>query len=138
MFCGQCGSPIAFQNNFCTKCGAPASDNFAGRLEEDYYLIRSKGKSLDYTNHSELTAMFTKVKEQRVLIDLSKVEFMDSVGIGSLVTLIYKTNRTKQEIKFIIIADKIMKAIKGLGVDNVLEIYEDEQAARASWGLIPD
>jgi anti-anti-sigma factor len=85
-----------------------------------------------------MTALFTKVKEQRVLIDLCKVEFMDSVGIGSLVTLIYKTNRTKQEIKFIITADKILKAIKGLGVDNVLEIYEDEQAARASWGLIPD
>ncbi|MFA6449646.1 MAG: STAS domain-containing protein [bacterium] len=135
MFCGQCGSPIQFQNNFCTKCGAPASESFAGKLEDEYYRIRCKGKSLDYMNHSELSAMFTKVKEDRILIDLCKVEFIDSVGIGSLVTLIYKTNRTKQEVKFIITSESIMKSIKALGVDNVLEIYEEEQAARTSWGL---
>ena len=30
-----------------------------------------------------------------------------------------------------------MKAISALGVDNVLDIYENEQDARASWGLTP-
>ncbi len=135
MFCGNCGAPVAFQNNFCVKCGTPVSQNFSGAQKEDYYRIVSKGKSLDYTNYSELTAIFQRLKAQRILVDLGNVTFIDSVGIGGLVTLIYKTNRTKQEIKFIITGEAIMKSIKALGVDNVLEIYEDEKAARASWGL---
>ncbi len=82
MFCGKCGSHVPPQNNFCAKCGMPVSANFAGKEGEDYYIIVSKGKSLDYTNHSELAAMFEKVREKRVLIDLGRVEFIDSVGIG--------------------------------------------------------
>ena len=135
MFCGHCGTPIQEQNNFCTKCGTPASSTFAGRMEDDYYKIVCKHKNLDYMNHSELTSLFTKVKEKYILIDLGKVQFMDSVGIGGLVTLIYKTNRTKQDVKFIIKSGSILKAVKALGVDNVLEIYENEEAARASWGF---
>ena len=135
MFCGKCGANVPPQNNFCAKCGMSVSQNFAGKDADDYYIILSKGKNVDYTNQSELAAMFETVRAPRVLIDLSRVEFVDSVGIGGLVTLIYKTNRTKQDVKFIITAAPILKAIKALGVDNVLNIYEDEAAARTSWGI---
>lgn len=138
MFCGNCGSFVPDHNDFCTKCGLPLSRNFSGKRKDDYYAMYSKAKNIDYTNHSELSFLFERaVREKCVLIDLGNVDFIDSVGIGGLVTLVYKTNRTKQEIKFIIKSENIMKAIRALGVDNVLEIYESEEEARASWGFPP-
>jgi len=135
MYCGKCGSYISENNNFCSKCGTPASSSFKGINTDDYYIIKTESKNVDYTNHSEMHALFANTKDKLILIDLSKCKFIDSVGIGGLVTLVYKTNRTKQEIKFIINSNSILKSIKALGVDNVLDIYETEKEARSSWGL---
>jgi anti-anti-sigma regulatory factor len=135
MLCRKCGAHVPPQNNFCTKCGTSVSQNFTGKNADDYFVILAKCKSMDYTNHGELAAMFDKLKDQRVLIDLGRVEFIDSVGVGGIVTLVYKTNHTKQDVKFIIKAAPVLKAIKALSVDNVLNIYEDEAAARTSWGF---
>ncbi len=137
MFCGKCGVFVPPQNHFCTKCGTPITQAFQSTPADDYHVIKIKDKNLDYTNHGELVTIFERTKDKMILIDLSVVDFIDSVGVGGLVTLVYKTNRTKQEIKFIITSEKIMKAISALGVDNVLDIYENEQDARASWGLTP-
>jgi anti-anti-sigma factor len=138
MFCGNCGNFVPDHNHFCAKCGVPLSQNFSMARKDDYAKIDSKGKNIDYTNHGELSLLFERTRDKLILIDLGGVDFIDSVGIGGLVTLVYKTNRTKQEIKFIIKSQHIMTAIKALGVDNVLEIYESEEEARASWGLPPN
>lgn len=136
MFCGNCGHHIPDTNNFCSKCGSPVSRNLVMEDKDDLAILRWKAEAVDYTNHGELTSVFPKIMKKRILIDLSKVNFIDSVGIGTLVTLYYKTTRTKQEIKIVGIPPTVRKAIKALGVDNILEIRDTKEQALADWGII--
>lgn len=135
MFCGNCGHHIPDTNNFCTKCGAPLSRNFATMEEKDVFIIKAKTDTVDYTNHGEITSIFGKIMKKKILVDLSAVKFIDSVGIGTLVTLYYKSNRTKQDIKIIGVKEQIMKPIRALGVDNVLVIKESKDEAFGEWGI---
>ena len=68
---------------------------------------------------------------KRVIIDLSDVKFIDSTGIGTIATLYYKTNRTKQEIVLVGLDEQVMKPIKALGVDNLFVICESRDKAFA-------
>jgi len=135
MFCGHCGHHIPDTNKFCSRCGAPLSMHFATSEDKDVFIITAKMDTLDYTNHGEMISIFGRVMKKKILVDLSEVRFIDSVGIGTLVTMYYKTNRTKQEIKVVGVNPNIMNSIKALGVDNVFVIHEDKEHAFADWGV---
>lgn len=135
MFCGQCGHLVPDSNNFCSRCGNPMNKNFSTKDENNVFTITARVDTVDYTNHGELTSIFNRVNRKKVLIDFNEVKFIDSVGIGTLVTLYYKTTRTKQEIILVGIADALMKPIKALGVDNLLVIRSSWEDAYAEWGI---
>ena len=135
MFCGNCGHHIPDTNNFCTKCGSPVSKNFNVAEEKGIFVVTARVENIDYTNHGELSSIFARVLKKRIMIDLAKVTFIDSTGIGTLVTMYYKTVRTKQEIKIVNVHENVMKAIKSLSVDNVLDIRGSKEEAFGDWGL---
>ena len=135
MYCGQCGEYIPERNKFCTKCGAPVSPNFEGEQKDEYYLVKTGVDEVGYRNHQQLINLLRRVKHDRILVDLAGVKFIDSVGIGSLVTVTYSGARKGQEIKLVIDNKDVMKSIRSLGVDNILEIYGTPEEAKGSWGL---
>ena len=136
MFCGHCGHLVPDTNNFCSRCGQPITNNFITSEVEKVFIIEAKTDTIDYTNHGELTAIFNRINRKRILIDLSTVQFIDSTGIGTIVTLYYKTNRTKQEIFITGVTDQVMTSIKALGVDNLFLLYESKGKAFAEWGIL--
>jgi anti-sigma B factor antagonist len=135
MYCAQCGHVVPDGNNFCSRCGNPMSKNFSTTEEENVFIITARTENVDYTNHGELSSIFKRVMRKRVLIDLSDVKFIDSTGIGTIATLYYKTNRTKQEIVLVGIGAQVMRPIKALGVDNLFIIHETRDKAFAEWGI---
>jgi len=135
MYCGQCGEYIPNSNKFCTKCGAPVTQKFTGEQRDEYFLVSTNVSEIDFKNHQELVNMLRRLKSDRILVDLGNVEFIDSVGIGSLVTMTYSGVRKGQDIKVVIKGENIMKSIKTLGVDNVLDIYGSSEEAKGTWGL---
>jgi anti-anti-sigma factor len=100
-------------------------------------MISLNADEIDFENHSLLQPIFKAVKRKCILIDLSKVKWMDSTAIGTLVSQTYRAARAKQEIKFVGMNKRVFEAVKALSVDNVLDIYPDINAARAAWGLPP-
>ena len=135
MYCGYCGHLVPSTNNFCSRCGNPMNEHFVTDEVQGVFVIESKTKNIDYTNHGELTSIFARIKRKRIIIDLSAVDFIDSTGIGTLVTLYYKTNRTKQEIIITGVKPQLMTPIKALGVDNLLVIHDTREKAFAEWGI---
>ena len=135
MFCGQCGEFIPETNHFCTKCGAPVAPKFKGEDKVDFFLVTATVDEVNYTNHQELVSLVRRLKSDRVVIDLTRIKFVDSVGIGSLVTTAYSGARRGQNIKLLIKSKQVMKSIKTLGVDNILECNETLAEAVAGWGI---
>jgi anti-anti-sigma factor len=109
--------------------------DFVTDEREGVFVIEAKTKNIDYTNHGELTSIFTRIKRKRVIIDISKVEFIDSTGIGTLVTMYYKTTRTKQQIIVTGVQNAPLNAMKALGVDNLIVFADTQEKAFAEWGI---
>lgn len=137
MTCVKCGHPNAKSSRFCAACSSPLVKDFHVSNEEDYVLVEVKLPQIDFENSKDLNTLTKKISNQRILMDLSSVQWMDSTGIGSLITLVHKSTHTRQEIKFIGLTPKVSDAVRALQADNVLDIYDTRNEAIVSWGLPP-
>lgn len=70
--------------------------------------------------------------ESDVVIDLSNVEFIDSIGLGVLVNL-YKAARLKGcNANFIGVAPNVRRVLEIIRLDQIFDVHPDlESAARA-------
>jgi anti-sigma B factor antagonist len=66
-----------------------------------------------------------------VLCDLSSLRFMDSSGLGVLVSLL-KALRMQGELRFIGVGTQLRQILNLTGLDRVFQVDEDEAAARGA------
>ena len=69
-----------------------------------------------------------------VLIDFSRLEYMNSGGIGLLVTLLVRANRAKQRLLACGLNDHYRQIFELTRLDEAISIYVDEDAALAAVG----
>lgn len=122
---------------FCKRCGMPMSKDFVVEDQGDCAVIKINLENFDFENHMHLRPVFKAILKKKIIIDLNNVKWMDSTGIGTLVTFTYQGARTGQSLKIVGMNQKIFGAIKSLQVDNVLELCQDVNSCRVDWGLPP-
>jgi anti-sigma B factor antagonist len=69
-----------------------------------------------------------------VLLDFSQLEYMNSGGIGLLVTLLVRANRAKQRLLACGLNDHYRQIFELTRLDEAITIYDDEAAALAAVG----
>jgi anti-sigma B factor antagonist len=95
--------------------------------------------------HGEVTAFaedalmeaYTKAsngKTEAVIIDFSDLEYMNSSGIGLLVTLLIRANRQKQQLMVIGLNDHYRQIFQLTRLDEAIGIYDSEANALAAVG----
>lgn len=75
------------------------------------------------------------IKKQRyhVVIDLSDVPFMDSSGIGTLVTAMYRFKKFHGSLKVCNVSGSVAKVFKMTGMETHLEVHASIDEAVASF-----
>ncbi len=136
--CPHCGNLNGKTTKFCSACSYPITADLKVSDEGDYIFIQVNFEQIDFENNKDLATVVKKMNDPRVLVDLSKVQWMDSTGIGALITIVHRMTHQGQEIKFTGIGPRVMNAIKALQADNVLDIFETKSDALVSWGLPPE
>jgi anti-sigma B factor antagonist len=68
-------------------------------------------------------------KSPAVLVDLSRVEYMDSSGVATLVEGLQLARKTGGQFKLAGLAPGIRDVFRFARLEKVFEIYEDTQAA---------
>jgi len=69
-----------------------------------------------------------------VLLDFSQLEYMNSGGIGLLVTLLVRANRAKQRLLACGLNDHYRQIFELTRLDEAISIFDDEAAALAAVG----
>ncbi len=73
-------------------------------------------------------------KTKAVIIDFSDLQYMNSSGIGLLVTLLIRANRQKQQLIVIGLNDHYRQIFQLTRLDEAIGIYDNEAAAVAAVG----
>lgn len=67
----------------------------------------------------------------RLVLNFSGLEYMNSGGIGMLVTLLVRTNRQRQQLAAFGLSDHYRQIFELTRLDEAIAIYKDEPAALA-------
>jgi anti-sigma B factor antagonist len=68
-----------------------------------------------------------------VLLDLAKVNFMDSTGIGLLVEIKAHTMHSGGDIRLCNCPDLVSKLLHRLALNKIIVVYQDQASAMADW-----
>lgn len=105
------------------------------REKDSIQIIEIIGE-VDLYNTKELKDLIEdKIKQGKynIILNLNKVPFMDSSGIGTLVTGMYRLKKYQGNLKITNIVGSVAKVFKMTGMDSHLEIFESEDDALKSY-----
>jgi anti-sigma B factor antagonist len=107
------------------------------KAAEDASIIDIKG---DLTSACEDVLMnaYSEAAEDRtksVLLNFSGLEYMNSGGIGLLVTLLVRANRQRQRLLAFGLNDHYRQIFELTRLDEAIEIHENEQDSLAAAGV---
>jgi anti-anti-sigma factor len=110
-------------------------NGFAARNGGDGVGVIAIEGDLTAASEDALTAAFTEATsggERVVLMDFSGLDYMNSGGIGLLVTLLVRANRQGQRLLACGLDDHYRQILELTRLDEAITIYADEAEALAS------
>jgi anti-sigma B factor antagonist len=72
--------------------------------------------------------------DRRVVVDLARVEFLDSTGLGVLVGALRRLRGVDGELTLVCAQERLLKIFRITGLDRVFTLYESVDAAIAGDG----
>ena len=109
---------------------AATTSTEADRIDERTIVIRVRG---DVTAASEqpIMAAYAQAgaKTRVVVLDFSGLDYMNSGGIGLLVTLLVRANRQKQQLLACGLNDHYKQIFELTRLDEAIGIHDTEEAA---------
>jgi len=89
---------------------------------------------LDASNASELKRDIAPVllANSKVVLDLSRVQFMDSSGLGAMLSCLRQLNARKGDLKLCGMSKQVRRAFELVRLDRILDIHASRaEAVRA-------
>jgi anti-anti-sigma factor len=71
--------------------------------------------------------------KRKLIINFEKVDFIDSLGVGDLLSSYVSTKNLEGKIKLLKVAPKIQLIFKVTLMDRLFEFFDDEEAAIKSF-----
>ena len=71
--------------------------------------------------------------QKRILLNLAEVTYMDSAGLGGLISSYATVNREKGQLKLVNLGHRVQDLLSITKLITVFESYDDEKVALASF-----
>jgi anti-sigma B factor antagonist len=100
-------------------------------LDNRTHLIEVEGQVDLYSapEFKERTARVLGERKQCVIIDLARVKFIDSTGLGVLVSAFKRMRAARAELRLVVIDYDIERLFEMTGLDRALKIYRSRGEA---------
>jgi len=98
----------------------------------DVLVIRIREQKLTSHEAPEMkTALlgFTLEEEEKILINMSEVKYMDSTGMGSFLFGIRQADQHEKDMRFCCIQSRIQQLIRIAQLGEVIDFYKSEDEA---------
>lgn len=98
-------------------------DSLVLSLQGDLIGEQDGAQILEHVNDAQ------NAKIMVVLISLEDVRYMNSSGLGVLITLLTKVKNKGGELALMSVSDQILKLLQVTKLDTVFKIYKDQEEA---------
>ncbi len=108
----------------------------SSREVKDVVVLEPKGKIMggpDATMLHDQLHDFIKQNKKKIIIDLAKVDWMNSTGLGILISGLTTLRNNKGELKLANVTDKIQSLLAITKLITVFESYDSVEEAVASF-----
>jgi anti-anti-sigma factor len=107
-------------------------DQISGGNGGGITVLRFTG-DISSTSHDALLGTYETVsKSLPVLLDFSKVEYINSSGIALVIQMLMEANKNSQKIAAFGLTPHFQKVFTMVGITKYASLYPDEAAAKAS------
>jgi anti-sigma B factor antagonist len=95
-------------------------------------VLRFSG-DISSNSHDALLGIYQTVsKSQPVLLDFSKVDYINSSGIALVIQMLMEANKNSQKIAAFGLTPHFQKVFTMVGITKYAALYKDEAAARVA------
>ncbi|MGV3617593.1 MAG: STAS domain-containing protein [Fimbriimonas sp.] len=103
---------------------------------EGVMVARLESESLETGNVAAFRNAITPVveKNEQVVLDLSRVAFMDSTGLGAMLSCLRSLKAKNGSLKLASLTPEVEQLFEMVLMDRVFDIYPDATAAAGSFG----
>ena len=107
-----------------------ATTTIADRIDDATIVIRVRGE-VTAASEGPLMAAYGQAGDRTkvVVLDFTQLEYMNSGGIGLLVTMLVRANRQKQKLLACGLNEHYKQIFELTRLDEAIAIYETEDAA---------
>ena len=92
-------------------------------------LYQSALGGVDAINFADAVNSSTENNIKLLIVDLNKVEIMNSSGLGMLVNALSTLKKNNIQLNLVAVPAKVMKLLQITQLDKVFKIYENSQSA---------
>ena len=98
--------------------------------KKEVFLIRVKGE-IDASSSICLDNALEKAKDssKKILVDLSKLEYISSAGLGVFISYIEDLKRDKAKMVLFGLQEKVSQVFEVLGLSDLISTSQSEQTA---------
>lgn len=104
------------------------------QTDNDTFIITITSDVLDASNSNEFKEQTAElVKQPKVLIDMSALKFIDSSGLGAILSCLRGCNESKGKLKLFAISKTVRTLFELVRMHKVFDIYNTKEEAMASF-----
>ena len=108
---------------------------FKSEKVNDITIIKISVDALDAGNIMEFKTDIVPLLKgsKKVLLNMGKVKFMDSSGIGAMLSCLRTVSSAGGELKMFSVKEQLINLFKLVRLDRIIDIYESKKKAVASF-----
>jgi anti-sigma B factor antagonist len=103
--------------------------------EKNATVVEISGRIDSMSAHEFGDALSTPIndKHTEIVLDLAGVEYMSSAGLREIVAALKKLRRASGDLRIAQPSDRVLEVLEMAGLDTILQIYETQSDAVASF-----
>ncbi|UOD35768.1 STAS domain-containing protein [Deferribacteraceae bacterium V6Fe1] len=111
--------------------------SFTSKLLDDKKIfVVETPERIDAANSPELKDMISDTVSKgifKIVIDMSKTNFIDSSGLGALVSKISICKNNNGDVRLVVLSDRVLEILEITHLNKILKLYKTIDEAIASF-----
>ncbi|MDK2791477.1 MAG: anti-sigma factor antagonist [Deferribacteres bacterium] len=107
--------------------------SFDGKFNEDKTVfVINTPERIDAANSSELKNLIFETVSKgfyKIVINMEKTNFIDSSGLGALVSKISVCKNNGGDVRLVVLSDRVLEILEITHLNKILKIYKTEEDA---------